>query len=45
MIHWIDPEWLVPLTETPAGMFVVVVASLFWALAIVAARKILAVDI
>lgn len=44
-IQWIDPGWLTPLTETTLGTVVIVLAATLWALAIIAARKILAVDI
>jgi tight adherence protein B len=44
-IHWVDPNWLRPLAETGMGTAVIVTAALLWALAIISARKILAVDV
>ncbi len=44
-IQMIDPMWLVPLTETSLGYIIIVVALVLWLAAILAARKILAVDI
>ncbi|MCS6799509.1 MAG: type II secretion system F family protein [Myxococcota bacterium] len=44
-IHAIDPMWLRPLTDTPAGWGIIAVATLLWVGAIAAARKILAVDV
>lgn len=45
MLHKIDPHWLVPLTRTTLGYTLIGVSVGLWLLAIVAARKILAVDI
>lgn len=45
MIHYIDPNWLKPLTEEFYGYVIIFVAAILWASAIVLARKILAVDI
>jgi tight adherence protein B len=44
-IQIIDPNWLKPLTETTIGFIVIAVAMVLWIGAILAARKILAVDI
>ena len=44
-IHWVDPNWLLPLSETTMGYAVISIAATLWGLAIIAARKILAVDI
>ena len=44
-IQWIDPNWLRPLSETTMGYVVIAIAATLWGLAIIAARKILAVDI
>ncbi len=44
-IQLIDPNWLKPLTETGIGFVVIAVAMTLWIAAILAARKILAVDI
>lgn len=44
-IQWIDPNWLRPLSETTMGYMVIAIAATLWGLAIIAARKILAVDI
>jgi len=44
-IQLIDPNWLKPLTETTIGFIVISVAMTLWIAAILAARKILAVDI
>lgn len=44
-IHWIDPKLLMPLVTTFHGYVVSAIAVLLWVFAIVAARKILAVDI
>lgn len=44
-IHYIDPNWLRPLTQQFAGYVIITVAAILWASAIVLARKILAVDI
>jgi tight adherence protein B len=44
-IHWVDPNWLLPLSETTMGYAVIAIAATLWGLAIIAARKILAVDI
>jgi tight adherence protein B len=44
-IQLIDPNWLKPLTETTIGFIVIGVAMTLWIGAILAARKILAVDV
>ncbi len=44
-IQIIDPNWLRPLTETTIGFIVIAVAMVLWIGAILAARKILAVDV
>jgi tight adherence protein B len=44
-IQLIDPNWLKPLTETTIGFIVIAVAMTLWIGAILAARKILAVDV
>ena len=45
ILQWIDPEWLKPLFSTFVGGIIIGIAIFFWVAAIVAARKILAVDI
>lgn len=44
-IHWMDPHFFAPLASTFAGNLVVAAAAALWALAILLARKILAVDV
>lgn len=44
-IHYIDPNWLRPLTAGAVGYAVLVVAGVLWVGAIWLARKILAVDV
>lgn len=45
ILNWIDPLWLKPLSSSFVGHIVVLVAVVFWVASILAARKILAVDI
>lgn len=45
VIHYMEPTWLLPLTDTAMGTVIIVLASLMWVGAILLARKILAVDI
>jgi tight adherence protein B len=44
-IHAVDPNWLIPMTETPLGMLMVAVALALWAAAMLMIRRILAVNI
>ncbi len=44
-IQWMDPKFFVPLGETFAGNLIVVGAVVLWLMAILLARKILAVDV
>jgi len=44
-IHWMDPKFFVPLGATFAGNLVVASAVVLWLMAILLARKILAVDV
>jgi tight adherence protein B len=44
-IQMIDPLWLIPLTESTLGYIIIGVALVLWLAAILAARKILNVDI
>lgn len=44
-IHWMDPHFFAPLASTFVGHLVVAGAAALWAMAIVLARKILAVDV
>lgn len=44
-LHQVDNQWLVPLFETTIGWIVLTVATIFWAAAILLARRILTVDI
>jgi tight adherence protein B len=44
-IHWMDPHFFAPLASTFTGNLVVAAAAVLWALAILLARKILAVDV
>lgn len=44
-IHWVDPHWLEPLTETTLGLLVTTVSAGLWLSAILLARRILAVDL
>lgn len=44
-IHWIDPEWLSPLTTTTVGLIVTGVATALWLGAMFAARWILDVNL
>lgn len=45
LLSWIDPNWLVPLTQSFVGYMIVTIAMVLWAGGILWARKILAVDI
>ena len=44
-MHWMDPQFFVPLTTAFTGHLIVTAAAVLWLLAIVSARKILDVDI
>lgn len=44
-LHMVDDQWLKPLFETSIGWIVLTIATMFWAAAILIARKILTVDI
>lgn len=44
-LHQIDPEWLYPLTHTLVGWGLVIAAACSWLMAIVLARRVMAVDI
>lgn len=44
-LHQVDNQWLVPLFETTIGWVVLTAATIFWAAAILLARRILTVDI
>ncbi len=44
-VRWVDPEFFVPLEETPVGHVIVVVAGVLWVLAVFLANRILAVKI
>lgn len=44
-IQLVDPHWLEPLSETPIGMAVTAVSFTLWLVAILLARRILAVDL
>lgn len=44
-IHWMDPEFFKPLAATFTGNLVVAGAAALWAVAILASKKILAVDV
>ena len=45
VIHLLDPNWLVPLTESTTGYMILGVALVLWVSAILIARKVLAVDV
>lgn len=45
ILNWIDPLWLKPLSQYFIGHILVLIAVVFWVAAILAARKILAVDV
>lgn len=44
-LHQVDNQWLLPLFETTIGWIVLTIATIFWAAAILLARRILTVDI
>ena len=44
-IHFVDPNWLPPLFETPLGLAILAVALTLWTAAIFLARRILTVDV
>lgn len=44
-IHLLDPNWLVPLTESTTGYMILGIALALWVSAILIARKVLAVDV
>ena len=44
-LHMVDDQWLKPLFETSIGWIVLTIATMFWAAAILLARRILTVDI
>ncbi len=45
LLSWIDPNWMVPLTQSFVGYIIVTIAMVLWLGGILWARKILAVDI
>lgn len=45
MIHQVDNQWLRPLVETNTGYMIIAVATTLWFVAIILARRILAVDV
>jgi len=44
-MHAVDPQWLLPLAETPLGWAIAGVASALWLAAILFARRVLSVDL
>lgn len=44
-IQWVDPHWLEPLAETTVGLLVTSISTGLWLIAILLARRILAVDL
>jgi tight adherence protein B len=45
VIHWIDPEFFAPLQQSFVGYVIVAIACVLWLVAILAARKIVAIDV
>jgi tight adherence protein B len=45
VIHWIDPEFFAPLHQSFVGYVIVAIACVLWLVAILAARKIVAIDV
>jgi tight adherence protein B len=45
MIHQVDNQWLRPLVETNTGYMIIAIATTLWFVAIILARRILAVDV
>ncbi len=45
VIHWIDPEFFAPLQQSFVGYVIVGIACVLWLVAILAARKIVAIDV
>ena len=45
LLSWIDPNWMVPLTQNFVGYIIITIAMTLWLVGILWARKILAVDI
>jgi Flp pilus assembly protein TadB len=44
-IHWLDPNFFTPLEKSFTGNAIVVIACALWAIAILCARKIVAIDV